>query len=592
MSLARRIPDYVLNGATVAAGVGLIQLVVGAAAGPHVAQLALSGAVCTSLADVPNTVPRTWQRVSAAALLSFITAVVVAALKLHPQLLGLGVAGVAFCAMMTMAWGLRAAAVAFAPVLSLVFSMAVPEGAGSPWLSAGCNAMGALAYLGWSLAVGLLMAPRYRTLALVRTLRAVAQLLASRAAVLESDPSAGGAERAMKDWILGENVLADRLQTARDFVFAEADSPGARRHAAMLLRAIELRDALLASRIDLELLGSDPPALWVLQRVATTLRGFGSALEASADALQFGQRPQPHPPQDLRRLFDQAPFAAGDERARLLPALQGRLGDIASNLARIDGLLAGVVEELPLTREQLHRFVAPEGWPPAALRAEFNGQSPVLRHAVRTALALTSAYYIAIALPWTSHPHWLVLSVAVVLRGNLEQTISRRNARVFGTVLGCLVVTALSHFTLRGTQGAFFLLAVGTGHAFVAQRYWLTATAATVMALLQSHMVDPANGFAIAERLADTVLGAALAWAFSYVLPAWERRRLPRAVERVLAALRDYAGQALDGQRADAVEQRLARRRGYDALGALAASLQRSRFEPRQVQVPVPEVAA
>jgi uncharacterized membrane protein YccC len=71
-------------------------------------------------------------------------------------------------------------------------------------------------------------------------------------------------------------------------------------------------------------------------------------------------------------------------------------------------------------------------------------QSPVLRHAVRAALALGSAYYLALALPWASHPHWLVLSVAVVLRGNLEQTLSRRNARVMGTMLGCAVVLGLA----------------------------------------------------------------------------------------------------------------------------------------------------
>ena len=50
---------------------------------------------------------------------------------------------------------------------------------------------------------------------------------------------------------------------------------------------------------------------------------------------------------------------------------------------------------------------------------------------------------IGLALPWGSHPYWLVLSVAVVLRGNLGDTLARRNARVLGTMLGCLVVVGL-----------------------------------------------------------------------------------------------------------------------------------------------------
>lgn len=179
-----------------------------------------------------------------------------------------------------------------------------------------------------------------------------------------------------------------------------------------------------------------------------------------------------------------------------------------------------------------------------------------------------------------------------MLRGNLEQTLSRRNTRVLGTMLGGAVVLLLSHLTSPSIPSLVFLTVVGIAHSFVAQRYWMTATAATVRALLQSHMVNPAGGFAIGERVADTVLGAALARGFSYVLPSWERRRLSLSIGQVLKELRDYASQALRPQPADAVEQRLARRRAYDALSALAAALQRSAAEPRAVQLPIRKVAA
>ena len=110
-----------------------------------------------------------------------------------------------------------------------------------------------------------------------------------------------------------------------------------------------------------------------------------------------------------------------------------------------------------------------------------------------------------------------MLSVAVVLRGNLEQTLSRRNTRVLGTVLG-----------------------------------------------------------------------AALAWGFSYVLPWWERRSLPRAIARVLTELCGYASHVLDAEPGAAVEQR----RAYDTLSALAAAVQRSAVEPKAECVPVHELAA
>ena len=173
-----------------------------------------------------------------------------------------------------------------------------------------------------------------------------------------------------------------------------------------------------------------------------------------------------------------------------------------------------------------------------------------------------------------------MLSVAVVLRGNLGETLARRNARVLGTLLGCLIVVALARLPSPLSMNTIFLLAVGTAHAFVTRRYWLTATAASIMALLQSHQVNPEAGFAIAERVADTFLGALLAWSFSYVLPSWERRGVSEQIVRVRRDLSAYASHSLRTAGDDPVEERLARRQAYDSLAALAASLQRSRVEP------------
>ena len=396
----------------------------------------------------------------------------------------------------------------------------------------------------WSLLAGSVLQRRYRTLALCEALRATAALLRARARLL-ADPGQAADADALRSWIQGEAVLAERLQGARDFVFAAPDSARARRDSAILLSAIDLRDMLLASRLDLELLGSDASALWLLDRAAEGLNQIASQLDAAVAALRSGTLPAAPADDDADRRFEQAPLAADDDRARLLPLIASRLRGLAADAARIHALLRGEPAVLPLSREQLRHFVAPEGWPLQALRAQWTGHSPVLRHALRAALALGSAYFIALALPWASHPHWLVLSVAVVLRGSLDQTLARRNARVLGTLFGCVLVVALTHAESAAWLTLVFLLAVATAHAFALQRYWVTATAATVMALLQAHLVNPGGGLAIGERIADTLLGAALAWAFCYVLPAWERRRLPLAVDRVLRDLDGYARHAL-----------------------------------------------
>jgi uncharacterized membrane protein YccC len=583
------LPAYGLNGLSVACGIGLIQLLGALLATPHLAQVAAGSAVCVSLADTPAATWRTLQRVLMAALLTCAATATATALKNHPLGLGGGVAAVTFVAMMAMAWGPRAGPVSFAPVLALVFALATPGDRGEAWPTLAAALLGAAAYVGWAVVSSRALQARYRRLTVAAVLEATAQLLRSRARVLQARAEGGSDDALRQGWIGGEAVLAERLQAARDLVFAGPETPGVRRLTALLVQAIDLRDTLLASRLDLDLAGSDEVAQRLHREIAQRLEQLAAQIERAREVLLASAgTPKAENIPPISPLG--AAFTDPHGDGAVIHSLSVRMQRLADAATRI-GELANVRDAaLPMSRTDLTLFVAPEGWPLAAIRQHFSFRSPVLRHAVRASIALTVAYFIGRALPWASHAHWLVLSVAVVLRGNLEQTLSRRNARVAGTFLGCLLVVLLGWLHSKALMGLAFLAAVGTAHAFVLVRYLVTATAATVMALLQAHGTGDAGGFPIAERLADTVLGALLAWAFSYVLPSWERRQLRPALERALTALRDYALLAVTPAAGAGVQQRLARLRAYDALGALAAAAQRSSVEPRRVQLPLTEM--
>jgi len=588
-----RLPAHVLNGLAVAMGIGCVQLLFGVFASPHVAQLAVSGAVYASLADLPDTRGRSWHRVLSAAAGGTLSALLVSLLMPFPQFVGIGIAVITFAAMMTLVWGPRAGPVSFAPLLAIVFTMGLPPGHDTLPVVA-WNAAGALAYLLWSQITVAALQRRYRSLVLANAIGATVRLLQSRANLLEAVGDRADTSGRLQDWILNEASLAERLQTARDLLFAASDTPRARRETALLLHTIELRDILLASQLDIDLLGTDEAGRQLRHGLAERLRRMGDEL----GAMQATLHGAPAAVVTLREactvhnLFGNADLPVGDPRARLLPALVNRVLHLQRDLDQMQALLRGAAPQLLLSREELRQFVGPEGWPLVALRVNATLQSPVLRHALRAALALATAYYVALVLPWASHPQWLVLSVAVVLRGNLGQTLARRNARVLGTIAGCVLVMLLAQVPSTAFMGLVFLAAVGLAHSFAVERYLVTAVAATVMALLQAHLAQPGSGFPVAERVADTVLGALLAWGFSYVLPSWERRNLPQTVARGLQALQDYARYSLQSlDAAGAVAQRLARRQAYDALAALATTLQRSVAEPASVRPPVQELA-
>lgn len=590
-----QLPAYGLNGIGVALGVLLVQLLAGALGGAPAALLASGGAIYASLADTPNPPQRTWRRVALAVAVGLVSSVLITALRGHAVALGVLVAVLAFGGSMLLAWGMRAGPISFVPVLAIVFTMAGP--APGRWQDQAVHALwtaaGGLVYMAWAMLVARWLQPRYRALALAAVVEATAALLRSRAALLAAGPREAAGALPLQEWMQRQAVLDERLQPARDLLFPATEAPGAQRQIAILLHAIALRDTLLGSELDLDLLGEDAAAERLRLALAARIDATADTLTWLAQAVQWDRPMAATPVGDHGLPAALAALADDPRRSALAAALGERAQHMADDLARMLQTWRGQAAPTPLSAAELQFFVSPEGWPLAALAPHRRLGSPILRHAIRSAGALAAAYFLALALPWASHPHWLVLSVAVVLRGNLDQTLARRDARVAGTVLGCLLVLVFAWLRQPWLSGVVFLLAVGVAHAFVNVRYLVTATAATMMALLQAHMAHPAGGFAIGERLADTVLGALLAWAFCYVLPSWERRSLAHLVARVQDAARVLVAQALrwpEPGHSD-LALRLARREFYEAIGSLAASAQRSAAEPTRVQLPVPAMA-
>ena len=112
---------------------------------------------------------------------------------------------------------------------------------------------------------------------------------------------------------------------------------------------------------------------------------------------------------------------------------------------------------------------------------------------------------------------------------------------------------------------------------------------------MQAHLLNAGASLAFeaAERVADTLIGVSIAWAFSYVLPSWERTQIAALVERALAAQARHARVALGLGQLQAVDNeaelgwRLARREVYDSLSALVQATQRALYEPRAVRPPL-----
>ncbi len=594
---------YVANGVAGALGLLLISSLVHVLLGSAAASAAAVGAIVAIPPDIPAPRRGKFLHMLPAPLLALPLFFVVQLLHEQPWLLGLLIVPASFFAFLAMAWGKRGAPVAIAAVLALVFSMAVPVHTGAEgWRAALTTSfyfgLGSLLFVPWSVLVNRLLNGRYRAQVLADVLLSQAALM--RLQALQFTPVLALGERAnplMGQLLLRQATLADQLQSARDIVLESPGSARQQRLAGMLLCALEMRDHLLASALDLEELRRQPEQAGALTRQHGVLLALAAQMEQLADALLRGQVPAAF--EDLRAQLQLAvpQDETGFTPARLAQALSHRIGHIHDEVARLVALARGeAAPDLALVRVSWQMFVSPTGWGWRPLLGLWRWSAAPLRHAMRAALAIGVGYALSQLLPWREHAYWIVLTIVVVLRGSLAQTLERRNERVAGTLLGCMLASIvllanLPHWALL----ACVTLAQAVAHAFTLRRYLFTAVAATVLGLVQAHLLGAGGsaGFVLLERMADTLIGAGIAWAFAYVLPSWERQQIPALVARALAAQTRHAREALALGQLQAVDNhpelawRLARREAYDSLGVLVQATARAWKEPRAVRPPL-----
>jgi uncharacterized membrane protein YccC len=368
----------------------------------------------------------------------------------------------------------------------------------------------------------------------------------------------------------------------------------------MLMVVLEMRDHLMACELDLDTLHASAGNYQAMQGMSAILVNLSVDVEGVADALLLGRQPDA-----LRNCRPQLSALSWDPRvgghepanAMLARGLANRVGNLSDESVRIAALARGEAQpDIDLIRTNWQMFVSTTDWSWRPFLAVWRWDAPPLRHAVRATLAIGFAYALGLAMPWGSHDYWILITIVVVLRGSLAQTLERRNSRVTGTLIGCV----LAGLILASHAPPLVLLLVLTlaqavAHALALRVYLVTAVAATVLGLVQAHMVNAGASpvFAELERVADTLLGVSIAWAFSYVLPSWERHQIAALVARALAAQARYTqlsltlGQVQRMDNAPELAWRLARRECYDSLSALVNATQRALVEPRAEQPPL-----
>jgi uncharacterized membrane protein YccC len=268
-----------------------------------------------------------------------------------------------------------------------------------------------------------------------------------------------------------------------------------------------------------------------------------------------------------------------------------------------------------------------EDW--EALRAHASLGSPIGRHALRLAIVVTGAEILAVHTR-LGRGYWVALTASVVLRPDFSVTFSRGLARMLGTCVGVVLAGLLAvavHANAVADIALIGLLAVCVGATFNASYAVFTGFLTGLVVLLVG-VISPGTFSTAADRLADTLLGGALAVAAYGLWPTWSEQQAPQALASLVERQREYLAVVLsvaggarssdghelhrlaraarqakaeaDGAMARAAEEpedrRFSSTKGLGILAALsrislAAHALRSDIEDHRIDAPAPALA-
>lgn len=547
------------------------------------------GALCTSLMDLPSPLPHKFNEMLASVLLCTAVTALVALATPFPRVMPFVLVLVTFLAGMMTVYGNKTMPLQFSMLFVMTLTINEEFVVRKALEHSALFGAGALGYLLYAMTVSWLLERRTRQQILAESLYEMAGYLEIKAAFYDAGTDY---DEQFNLLVRQQIVVAERQQAARDMVLRGNRTPHDGLLVQVHLRMLDLYEYLLSTNTDYALLRQTFGGTPVLDGLRRLVLGLCKDLEEIAYDVTRGRpsysafdyRP------DLRKVEDEIDQL---RHHHVSPAAMSALRDTLEMIRGAITLL-GQLHEASRTPVEpakvmpgsdMTPFLTRQKYEFAVVRDNLHWRSPAFRFALRITMAVAVGLWLGDRLPYASHSYWILLTIVVILKPNFSMTKQRYNDRLIGTLIGCIVSVGILRWVHEPLVliGILYLALVASA-AFVTIKYRYTAIAACIQVLIQINLLIPGSQTVVGERLVDTVIGGIIASIFSFVLPSWEYRAIPKLVENVLQANRRYIAATRDlltRKSTDDFAYRVQRKQFMDNLSALIGSFQRMLDEPR-----------
>ena len=557
------------------------------------------GALCTTLMDMPSPLRHKFNEMLASVLLCSAVTLLISLCGPVQWLLMTVLVLVSFLASMMVVYGKKSMPLQLAALFIMTMSMEHQMTWQQSFQHAGLFMLGGLAYLAYAMAVAWVLRHRIKQQVLAEALFELAAYIDIKADFYDARFNL---TEQFNKLVRHQSILADRQQASRDLILRShknsKDAIVVQVHVCML----DLYELILSTHTDYALLRQHLADSEVLTSLHDLAYKAARDIESVAYAVTRKRASYAQISYDKEWLDIEAEIARlqarGDSAQEALATLRAQRNKIRAILKMIAELhLASqkVYADVPFwSGADMAPFLSQQKYELQTLVSHLRLESPIFRFALRVAMAISVGLLIGHWLPYAAHSYWIVLTIVIILRPTFSMTRQRRADRIIGTIIGCVATAIVIRYVHSNIAlMAILFLSIVATPTFIYLRYRYTAIAVSLMILLQMHLVAPSNPNLVSERLIDTLIGAAVATVFSFVLANWEYQSLPRLIRQVLNVNLSYmqaSFELLQGKCFDDFAYRIERKRLMDSLAALSSALVRMLDEPASKQRAVEDI--
>lgn len=590
---------YFYLGLRVAVGLVGLALLVQEISDSATAMTVCIGALCTTLMDMPSPLRHKFNEMLASVLLCSAVTLLISLCGPVQWLLMTVLVLVSFLASMMVVYGKKSMPLQLAALFIMTMSMEHQMTWQQSFHHAGLFMLGGLIYLAYAMAIAWVLRHRIKQQVLAEALFELAAYIDIKADFYDTRFNL---TEQFNKLVRHQSILADRQQASRDLILRShknsKDAIVVQVHVCML----DLYELILSTHTDYALLRQHLADSDVLKSLHDLAYKAARDIEAVAYAVTRKRASYAQISYDKEWADIEAEIArlhaqgdAAQEALATLRAQRNKIRAILKMIAELHLATQKVYADVPFwSGADMAPFLSQQKYELKTLLANLRLDSPVFRFALRVSMAISVGLLIGHWLPYAAHSYWIVLTIVIILRPTFSMTRQRRADRIIGTLIGCVVTAIVIRFVHSNiVLMAILFLSIVATPTFIYLRYRYTAIAVSLMILLQMHLVAPSNPNLVSERLIDTLIGAAVASVFSFVLANWEYQSLPRLVRQVLNVNLSYMQASfalLQGKCFDDFAYRIERKRLMDSLAALSSALVRMLDEPASKQRAVEDI--